>query len=143
MPVSRRVWGGGMFLPDAFYDACDGMGLLVYHDMQYAQSGHAPKATATQDAELRHAIRRLSSHVSVAIWDGCNECQVVMGSKTGIYATFVMTIVAQEDASRAVWPSCPAPGWTAGVRMLDSIPNGKALTTPPHAPLLRPSNAHT
>ena len=34
-----RVWGGGMFLPDAWYDACDELGLMVYHDMQYAQVG--------------------------------------------------------------------------------------------------------
>ena len=34
-----RVWGGGMVLPDAFYDACDRYGLLVYHDMPYAQVG--------------------------------------------------------------------------------------------------------
>ena len=32
-----RVWGGGVFLPDAFYDACDLNGILVYHDMQFAQ----------------------------------------------------------------------------------------------------------
>ena len=125
-----RVWGGGMFLPEAFYDACDRMGLLVYHDMQYAQSGHFPRTTRTQELELRHSIRRLSSHASIAIWDGCNECQVVMGTNTGIYATFVMTVVAEEDASRAVWPSCPALGWTSGVRMLDATPNGNALTTP-------------
>ena len=29
-----RVWGGGMFLPDAWYDTCDELGVLVYHDMQ-------------------------------------------------------------------------------------------------------------
>ena len=51
-----RVWGGGAFLPDAFYDACDARGLLVYHDMQYAQSGHSPKATAAREAELRRAV---------------------------------------------------------------------------------------
>lgn len=61
-----RVWGGGMFLPKAFYDECDARGLLVYHDMQYAQQGHAPKRTPIQDSELRHAIRRLSAHTSSA-----------------------------------------------------------------------------
>jgi len=64
------------------------------------------------------------------MWDGCNECRVVMGSATGVYATFVMTVVAQEDKSRVVWPSCPALGWTGGVDRLTSIPNGKPLTTP-------------
>eukprot|EP00928_Gymnodinium_smaydae_P055534 TRINITY_DN39049_c0_g1_i1.p1 TRINITY_DN39049_c0_g1~~TRINITY_DN39049_c0_g1_i1.p1 ORF type:complete len:546 (-),score=69.40 TRINITY_DN39049_c0_g1_i1:180-1643(-) len=52
-----------------------------------------------------------------------------MGTDTGIYATFVMTVVAQEDQSRPVWPSCPAFGWKTGVRKLDSLPNGNILTT--------------
>ena len=125
-----RVWGGGMFLPDAWYDACDELGVLVYHDMQYAQGSHAPANTTVQDAELRHSVRRLSSHPSIVMWDGCNECRVLMGTPTGIYATFVMTVVAAEDRSRAVWPSCPALGWTTGVHKLTSLPNGNALTTP-------------
>jgi hypothetical protein len=125
-----RVWGGGMFLPDAWYDACDELGVLVYHDMQYAQGSHAPANTTAQDAELRHSVRRLSSHPSIVMWDGCNECRVLMGTPTGIYATFVMTIVAEEDQSRAVWPSCPALGWTTGVHKLTALPNGNALTTP-------------
>ena len=131
-----RVWGGGMFLPAPFYDACDASGVLVYHDMQYAQQGHAPKATRLQEAELRHSIRRLSSHTSIVVWDGCNECRVVMGTPTAVYASFVMTIVAEEDRSRAVWPSCPALGWRTGVRMLDSLPNGRPLTTPPRGPTI-------
>ena len=104
--------------------------MLVYHDMQYAQQGHAPANTTTQDAELRHAVRRLSSHVSIVMWDGCNECRVKMGTPTGIYATFVMTVVAEEDKSRAIWPSCPALGWTTGVHKLTALPNGNPLTTP-------------
>jgi hypothetical protein len=46
------------------------------------------------------------------MYDGCNECRVVMNSSTAVYATFVMTVVADEDRSRVVWPSCPAAGWT-------------------------------
>jgi beta-galactosidase/beta-glucuronidase len=30
-----RVWGGGIFLPDVWYDTCDEVGILVYHDMAY------------------------------------------------------------------------------------------------------------
>lgn len=125
-----RVWGGGMFLPDEWYEACDELGVVVYHDMQYAQEGHSPVKNPVQDAELRHQVRRLSSHASIVIWDGCNECQVIMGTPTEIYATFVMTVIAEEDKSRAIWPSCPAKGWTTGVHMLDSTPNGNVLTTP-------------
>jgi beta-mannosidase len=51
-----RVWGGGAFLPGAYYDACDELGLMVYHDMMYAQNGHAPANTTQQEAELRHQV---------------------------------------------------------------------------------------
>ena len=107
------------------------LALCLHCISRSAQSGHAPKATPTQALELRHIIRRLSAHPAIALWDGCNECQVVMGTPTAIYATFVMTMVAEEDASRAVWPSCPAKGWATGVHQLDSRPNGRPLSTPP------------
>ncbi|EDQ89170.1 uncharacterized protein MONBRDRAFT_25837 [Monosiga brevicollis MX1] len=139
-----RVWGGGIFLPDAWYEECDKLGMIVYHDMAYAQRGHAPTQDAVQDAELRHQIRRLSHHPSICIWDGCNECQVVIGSDTGIYATFVMTLVAEEDGSRVVWPSCPADGWKSGVNRLTAAPNGQPLITVVHekaeAPVAAPDD---
>lgn len=122
-----RVWGGGIFLPQVWYDACDAMGIMVYHDMQYAQSGHSPKATTTQRQELVHQVQRLSSHPSIVLWDGCNECQVRMGTSTEIYASFVLQTVAEVDKSRPIWPSCPAIGWTSGVRRKDSLPTGKKI----------------
>lgn len=94
-----RVWGGGVFLPDAFYEAADEAGLLLYHDMQFAQFGHEPPPVYGNisrnessggsgvvpnrdpfhvERELRHQVRRLSHHASIAVWDGCNECAVVM-----------------------------------------------------------------
>eukprot|EP01064_Diplonema_japonicum_P006410 TRINITY_DN1425_c2_g4_i1.p1 TRINITY_DN1425_c2_g4~~TRINITY_DN1425_c2_g4_i1.p1 ORF type:complete len:908 (+),score=174.77 TRINITY_DN1425_c2_g4_i1:40-2763(+) len=126
-----RVWGGGIFYPDSFYDMCDAEGIVLYHDMMYAQAGHSPKVTATQDAELRHQMRRLSHHPSIIMYDGCNECHVVIGTSTGIYATFVMTVVVEEDMSRIVWPSCPANGWQTGVHRLTSLPNGSPLGLDP------------
>lgn len=101
---------------DAFYDACDELGILLYHDMMYAQQGHSPKNTTTQEAEIRHQVRacvrvhkeacclgaeavtlslppqvrRLSHHPSIAIWDACNEC-----GGQGIYGAFVMATVSQ------------------------------------------------
>ena len=110
------------------YDACDELGVLVYHDMQYAQEGHSPvnsttqasyasspsahghaparvrahTTTRAQEAELRHNIRRLAHHPAIVIWDGCNECTVIIGSDTGIYATFVMTVRALSGRQRLV-----------------------------------------
>eukprot|EP00730_Choanoeca_flexa_P008569 TRINITY_DN12506_c0_g2_i18.p1 TRINITY_DN12506_c0_g2~~TRINITY_DN12506_c0_g2_i18.p1 ORF type:complete len:975 (+),score=156.28 TRINITY_DN12506_c0_g2_i18:81-2927(+) len=121
-----RVWGGGIFYPQVWYDACDELGIMIYHDMAYAQIGHSPTNNAVQDAELRHQIRRISYHPSILMYDGCNECKVVLNTPTGIYATFVMTVVAEEDRSRPVWPSCPAAGWDAGVNRLTGLPNDSA-----------------
>ena len=60
------------------------LGLQVYHDMQYAQNGHSPQQNAAEEAELRYQIRRLSAHPSIVMWDGCNECQVLLDTPTGI-----------------------------------------------------------
>ena len=45
------------------------------------------------------------------------------------FATFVMTVVAQEDQSRVVWPSSPAAGWVTGVNSLYQTPSLTPLTT--------------
>ena len=71
-------------------------------------------------------------HPSIVVWNACNEC-----SGTGLYASFVMTTVAQEDDSRPIWPSCPSGGWATGVHALDSRPNGNPLTRSLVSPTLR------
>lgn len=38
-----RIWGGGIFQYEAFYAAADDFGILLFHDMMYAQQGHLPK----------------------------------------------------------------------------------------------------
>jgi beta-mannosidase len=128
-----RIWGGGMVPPDAFYDACDEEGILLYHDMMFVdEEGHRPVKTDTVEQELRHLVRSLSSHPSIIVWSGCNECDVVMDTPSEIYATFAMTTVAEEDDSRSIWPSSPSKhGWKSGVRRLDSRPLGRdhVLTT--------------
>jgi len=126
-----RVWGGGMVLPDAFYGACDELGILLYHDMMFVdEAGHVPIQTKSVELEIRHFVRSLASHPSIAIWNGCNECQVVMGTPSEIYASFVMSIVAEEDDTRSIWPSSPSKhGWKTGVNTLDSKPNGNRLST--------------
>ena len=97
--------------------------------MQYTKGGHLPANTTVQEAEIRHNVRRLAHHPSIVLWDGCNECL----DETLI---FVMTIVVEEDASRSIWPSCPALGWASGVNTLTAIPNGKPLVTRNDGPSL-------
>lgn len=126
-----RIWGGGMILPNAFYDACDENGLLIYHDMMFVdEQYHGPTRTQVIEDEIRFTIRELSSHPSIVLWSGCNECTVRMKTETEVYATFVMQTVAQEDNTRSIWPSCPAAvGYETGVHTISGLPNGKSLST--------------
>ncbi len=119
-----RVWGGGMIPPDAFYDACDEEGILIYHDMMFVdEEGHRPLKTDTISREIRYLVRSLASHPCLLLWNGCNECAVEMGTPSEIYATFVMKIVAEEDDTRPIWPSSPSShGWKEGVKRLDGRP---------------------
>ena len=49
-----RVWGGGMVLPASFYEACDDLGILLYHDMMFVdEAGHRPVRTKVVEAEIR------------------------------------------------------------------------------------------
>ena len=111
-----RVWGGGMVPLDAFYDACDEEGILIYHDMMFVEEdGHRPFETIAVSEEIRYLVRSLASHPSLLVWNGCNECEVVMGTPSEIYANFVMRIVAEEDDTRPIWPSSPSKhGWKTG-----------------------------
>jgi beta-mannosidase len=126
-----RVWGGGKVLPQTFYDTCDTHGILLYQDQMFVdEDNHGPHQTETIRREIQHMVRSLASHPSIVVWNGCNECQVVMGTESEIYATFVLQTVAAEDDTRSIWPSSPSKyGWETGVNRYDSKPNGKSLAT--------------
>lgn len=71
-----RVWGGGIYESDAFYDECDRLGIMVWQDFMFACACYPeePPYPALVEAEARHQIARLSSHPSVVLWCGGNEC---------------------------------------------------------------------
>ena len=121
-----RVWGGGVVLPTAFYDACDRMGILLYHDLMFVEEdGHGAVATETVRREIEHIVRSLGRHTSIVLWSGCNECS---DGTMGVYESFVMPTLAAVDDSRAIWPGSPSPyGWESGVHTVDGRPNGKRL----------------
>lgn len=70
-----RVWGGGLYESDDFYDACDELGLLVWQDFLFACAAYPEEEPFREEvlAEARDNIIRLSSHPSLAIWNGNNE----------------------------------------------------------------------
>jgi beta-mannosidase len=70
-----RVWGGGSYEDDHFYELCDELGILVWQDFMFACSGY-PSDPAFLDnvrEEARQNVRRLRNHPSLALWAGNNE----------------------------------------------------------------------
>lgn len=71
-----RVWGGGIFEQDAFYDTCDRLGILVTQDFLMACGSYPEWDDWFLDqlrAEAAHAAKRLRSHACLAWWTGDNE----------------------------------------------------------------------
>jgi beta-mannosidase len=70
-----RVWGGGIYEDDAFYDACDELGLLVVQDFLFACAAYPEDEETVEEvrAEVRDNVRRLRHRASLALWCGNNE----------------------------------------------------------------------
>lgn len=112
-----RVWGGGLYESDTFYDLCDEMGILVWQDFPYACAYYPDDARSLEiaAAEARVAVRRLRVHPSLALWCGNNENQQMFFDNwqelnppsflgQAIYDTALPEVVAREDPSTPYWP---------------------------------------
>jgi beta-mannosidase len=125
-----RVWGGGIYENDLFYDLCDERGILVWQDFMFACSMYPATGKWLDNvrAEAVENVRRLRNHPSIAIWAGNNECMdawLYWGWKREIeqqnpaYADTVWTqyltqyheilseIVKTEQPDVCYRPSCP------------------------------------
>ncbi|MCG8578583.1 MAG: glycoside hydrolase family 2 protein [Bacteroidales bacterium] len=73
-----RVWGGGIYEDDYFYELCDKNGLLVWQDIMFA-CGMFPVNDAfvhTVQEEVKDNVRRLRNHACIALWNGNNENEI-------------------------------------------------------------------
>lgn len=121
-----RIWGGGQYEPDFFYEICDELGLLIWHDFMFACMSYPSDRPflASVRAEVTQQVRRLSHHACIALWCGDNE---VIGS-LGWYPetraaperyvanydrlnSMLGNIVEDEDPARRFWPSSPSMGY--------------------------------
>lgn len=73
-----RVWGGGVYPPDAFFTACDTAGILVWQDLMFANAmvPDDDAFLANVRKEVREQVGRIQHHASLALWCGNNEVEV-------------------------------------------------------------------
>lgn len=72
-----RVWGGGIYERECFYEICDKLGLLVWQDFMFSCSLYPAEGALLENIkhEAEYQVRRLRQHPSVVIWCGNNECE--------------------------------------------------------------------
>lgn len=120
-----RVWGGGQYERDEFYNLCDRLGLLIWHDQMFSCAIYPSDDAFLADVEREyaHQFRRLRDHASIALWCGDNECvgalswfgdspDVVEVNRRNLEKRQSLTAaaVARYDPTRTFWPSSPCAG---------------------------------
>ncbi len=115
-----RVWGGGVYEQDAFYTACDELGVMLWHDFMFACTDYPsenPELAAEVAAEATYQVRRLRNRACMALWCGNNEVQMVHGFAYQNYEPgdwgwsffydLLPRTVAELDGAVPYWPGSP------------------------------------
>jgi beta-mannosidase len=120
-----RVWGGGFYEQDFFYDICDRLGLMVWQDFMYSCSLYpsTPDFLAQVSLEADYQVRRLGHHASIALWCGDNELigaltwfEVSRKDRDRYLVSYdrlnrtIETAMKTADPLANWWPSSPSPG---------------------------------
>jgi beta-mannosidase len=118
-----RVWGGGYYEDEAFYDLCDRYGILVWQDFMFACAAYPldePEFLENVQLEVQEAIRRLRHRACLALWSGNNEIEMLWGlwkkhaSLTAACDRFfyqqLPDWVTELDPDHPYWPSSPSSG---------------------------------
>ncbi|MCM1253965.1 MAG: glycoside hydrolase family 2 protein [Clostridium sp.] len=119
-----RVWGGGYYPDDWFYDACDELGFIVWQDFMFACAQYELDEEFERNisAEIRDNIRRIRHHACLGLWCGNNEMetQTLDGAwqpsikqkydYIKLYEYIIPKIVKEEDPAAFYWPSSPSSG---------------------------------
>jgi len=132
-----RVWGGGVYEDDRFYDLCDENGILVWQEFAFACSMY-PNDKALLDnirAEAEDNVRRLRNHPCITLWCGNNEIDTawendvpnggwgwkqnytqdqrdeMWAAYKAIFHEILPQTIAKLDPQRFYWPSSPLAAW--------------------------------
>jgi len=123
-----RVWGGGVYEDDAFYDLCDQYGIMIWHDFMFACSMYPGDAAFLENVrmEAEQQVRRLRNHACMALWCGNNENAEGWerwGWKTGLTATDLTQVQqAYDDVIKKILPetvraNAPTDYWESSPRL--------------------------
>ena len=119
-----RVWGGGYYPDDWFFDICDELGLIVWQDFMFACASYELDADFERNisAEIRDNVRRIRHHACLGLWCGNNEMetQTLDGAwkpsikqkcdYIKIFEHIIPRILEEEDPATFYWPSSPSSG---------------------------------
>ena len=115
-----RVWGGGIYQQDEFYDLCNQKGILVWQEFMFACALYPRDAVFLENVreEIEFQVRRLAHHPSIVLWSGNNENQdtalktgtAATVDYTALYDDVIRQTLYREDTSRPFWPSSPSNG---------------------------------
>lgn len=121
-----RVWGGGIYESDEFYELCDEMGIMVWQDFMFACSMYPGNQEFLDSvrAEAIDNVKRLRNHPSIVLWAGNNEVETawmnwgwrqslpasLWDDYKKIFLGVLQEVTAQFDPSRPYWPSSPHGG---------------------------------
>ena len=118
-----RIWGGGRFEGDGFYEACDEFGVMLWHDFMFSCALYPDNDAfyASVREEETYQVKRLRDHPSIALWCGDNECISMLVGDIGWpderarhaanftrRAALGRAVVAAHDPARPYWTSSPS-----------------------------------
>ncbi len=128
-----RVWGGGIYEKDIFYDLCDQNGILVWQDFMFACAMYPEDKDFIRNVQVEamQNVVRLRNHPCIALWCGNNEIDEgwknwgwqkqygytakdsaeVWRNYLGIFGGTLPTVIAKYDSLRPYIPSSPLFGW--------------------------------
>lgn len=119
-----RVWGGGYYPDDWFYDLCDEMGLVIWQDFMFACAVYdlTPEFEANIRAEIIDNLKRIRHHASIGLMSGNNEMEQFVKERTWVskdsevrdyiimYERIIPQLMKEYAPQIFYWPSSPSSG---------------------------------
>jgi beta-mannosidase len=128
-----RVWGGGVYPNQQFYDLCDSAGILLWQDFMFACAMYPGNKEFTSNVkkEIQEQVEQLSHHPSLAIWCGNNEIDEgwknwgwqkqfkyskkdstkIYNDYRSLFDTVIPTIIKKTAPTIRYWNTSPSIGW--------------------------------